>query len=192
MARNYIEQPYTHVRRKERAVDDDAWIIDLLRRAPMAQLATVYDGQPFINSNLFVYDETRHAVYMHTAGKGRTRSNVDADERVCLSISEMGRLLPAPRAFNMSVEYGGVVIFGGGRALEDAAEKEYGLMLLVRRYYPHLEPGSDYALPDAGELGLTSVYRIEIDEWSGKRKQVEPDFPGAFMHGGAPAHETFA
>ncbi len=183
MARNYLEQPYSTVRRKDRAVDDDAWIIELLRRAPMAQLATVYDGQPFINSNLFVYDESQHAVYMHTAGKGRTRSNVDADERVCLSVSEMGRLLPAPRAFNMSVEYNGVVIFGRGRAVEAAAEKEYGLMLLIRRYFPHLTPDTDYELPDAAELGLTSVYRIDVDEWSGKRKYVEPDYRGAFRHG---------
>lgn len=183
MARDYLDQPYATVRRKDRAVDDDAWIVELLRRAPMAQLATVYDGQPFINSNLFVYDESQHAVYMHTAGKGRTRSNVDASEHVCLSVSEMGRLLPAPRAFNMSVEYNGVVIFGRGRAVEDDAEKEYGLMLLVRRFFPHLDPGADYEEPDAGELGLTSVYRIEIDEWSGKRKYVEPDYPGAFRHG---------
>ena len=133
MARNYLEQPYSTVRRKDRAVEDDAWIIELLRRAPMAQLATAHDGQAFINGNLFVYDESRHAIYMHTAGKGRTRSNVDEDERVCLSISEMGRLLPAPLAFNMSVEYCGVVVFGRGRVIEDAAEKEYGLMLLVRR-----------------------------------------------------------
>jgi nitroimidazol reductase NimA-like FMN-containing flavoprotein (pyridoxamine 5'-phosphate oxidase superfamily) len=180
MVRNYIDRPYSDVRRKERAVEDDAWIIDLLRRVPMASLATVHDGQPFVNSNLFVYDESRHVVYMHTAGKGRTRANVDADERICLSVSEMGRLLPAPRAFNMSVEYGGVVIFGRGRVVTDAAEKDYGLMRLVRRYYPHLEPALDYATPDPGELGLTSVYRIEIDEWSGKRKQADAHHPGAF------------
>ena len=182
MARNYIEQPYSDVRRKDRSVDDDAWIVDLLRRAPMATLATAHEGQPFVNSNLFVYDESRHAIYIHTAGKGRTRSNVDADERVCLSVSEMGRLLPAPRAFNMSVEYNSVVIFGRGRAIEDAAEKEYGLMLLVRRFFPHLDPPADYALPDPGELALTSVYHVEIDEWSGKRKQVESGYPSAFRH----------
>jgi nitroimidazol reductase NimA-like FMN-containing flavoprotein (pyridoxamine 5'-phosphate oxidase superfamily) len=183
MAKDYLAQPLTAVRRKERAVDDEAWIVELLRRAPMAQLSTVHDGQPFINSNLFVYDASRHAVYIHTAGKGRTRSNVDADERVCLSVSEMGRLLPAPLAFNMSVEYGGVVIFGRGRAIEDPVEKEYGLMLLVRRYFPHLSPGDDYRTPNADELGLTSVYRIEIDEWSGKRKQAAAEYPGAFWFG---------
>lgn len=61
----------------------------------MGTLATVRDGQPFINSNLFVYDEAAGTIYMHTARKGQTRDNVDFDQRVCFSVSEMGRLLPA-------------------------------------------------------------------------------------------------
>ena len=181
MTINHSEAPYAAVRRADRAVEDDAWIAGFLRRAPMAQLATVYEGQPFINSNLFVYDEAQHAVYMHTAGGGRTRSNVDAYERVCLSVSAMGRLLPADSAFSMSVEYEGVVIFGRASTTEDAAQKEHALQLLVSKYFHHLTPGADYRSPDARELGLTSVYRIEIDEWSGKRKQAESDFPGAFL-----------
>ena len=124
MPRDYLEEPYAAVRRKDRAVDDDAWIVELLRRAPMAQLATVHDGQPFINSNLFAYDEAAHVVYMHTATAGRTRSNVEADERACVSVSEMGRLLPSREALSMSVEYGGVAIFGRARIVSDDTEKE--------------------------------------------------------------------
>jgi nitroimidazol reductase NimA-like FMN-containing flavoprotein (pyridoxamine 5'-phosphate oxidase superfamily) len=187
--RNYLDEPLTTVRRKDRAVDDDAWIVALLRRVPTAAVATVRDRQPFINSNLFVYYETEHAIYMHTAGHGRTRSNIDADERVCVSVSEMGRLLPAPLAFNMSVEYSGAVIFGRGRILDDPADKERGLMALVRRFFPHLDPVADYRTPDAGELALTSVYRIDIDEWSGKRKVADADHPGAFTWPDVPASE---
>jgi hypothetical protein len=34
----------------------------------------------------------------------------------------------------------------------------------------------------------TTVYRVDIDEWSGKRKSVAADFPGAFVYGaGAPS-----
>ena len=105
MAKNYLEAPPNAVRRKDREVADDAWIHDLLHRTPMGVLATVHDGQPFVNSNTFAYDEAEHAIYMHTHRTGRTASNVGGDERVCFTVTEMGRLLPAPRAFNMSVEY---------------------------------------------------------------------------------------
>jgi len=77
---------------------------------PFGTLATVYEGQPFINTNLFVFDEAAHVIYMHTANVGRTRANVEAEERVCFSVSEMGRLLPADTALEFSVEYAGVVV----------------------------------------------------------------------------------
>lgn len=181
--RNYLEAAPHAVRRQDRAVDDDAWIQELLARAPFGVLATVHDGQPFTNANLFVYAPGEHAIYMHTARTGRTAANVAAGERVCFTAFEMGRLLPAPRAFNMSVEYNGVVAFGRGRVLEDDDEKARGLQLLVDKYFAHLTPVVDYALPSEEELKLTAVYRIAIDAWSGKQKSVEDEYPGAFKFG---------
>lgn len=181
MAKDYLNQPYHEVRRSDRAVEDDEWIKALLHRAPMGQLATIYDGQPFINSNLFVYDEAAHAIYFHTARLGRTRANVDANEQVCFSVSEMGRLLPAPKAVEFSVEYNGVVVFGRGCVLQDPAQAKPALQLLLDKYFPHLQPDRDYLpiMPD--ELARTAVYAVQIESWSGKRKKVD-EFPGAFYY----------
>ena len=183
MAKDYLQTAYADVRRKDRAIDDDAWIVGFLRRAPMAQLATVHEGQPFIHSNLFAYDDAAHAVYMHTAPVGRTRSNVESDERACLSVSEMGRLLPSHEALTMSVEYDGVAIFGRARVLSDDAEREHGLRLILDKYFPHLGYGVGYRAITPDELVRTTVYRIDIDTWSGKRKRVDDDFAGAFRYG---------
>jgi nitroimidazol reductase NimA-like FMN-containing flavoprotein (pyridoxamine 5'-phosphate oxidase superfamily) len=171
------------VRRKDREVEDQAFIRALLHHAPMGVLATARDGQPFVNSNLFVYDEPAHVIYMHTAHVGRTADNVEREQHVCFTVSEMGRLLPAERAFSMSVEYRAVVVFGRARVIDDEASKRHALDLLVRKYFPHLTPGDDYALPDADELKLTAAYRIEIDAWSGKQKQADANHPGAFHYG---------
>ena len=176
---------YSEVRRADRAVADDAWIAEILHTAPLAALATVAEGQPFINNNLFAFDEGAHAIYMHTAAIGRTRSNVEADGRCCFSVSRMGRLLPHETALGMSVEYASVVVFGRARIVEDAAERERALQRLLDKYFAHLRPGVDYRAITPQELAITTVYRIDIDEWSGKRKQVEADFPGAFRFGDA-------
>ena len=173
----------TRLRRPDRGVDDDAWIKDFLRRAPIGVLATVADGQPFINSNLFVYDESAHAIYLHTARQGRTRTNVEGDERVCFSVSEMGRFLPADTALEMSVEYAGVVVFGRGSVVTDNDEARRALQLLLDKYCPHLRPGRDYRPITDDELSRTSVFRIQITEWSGKKKEAPVDFPGAFHFG---------
>jgi len=182
MPHDYTTKPRAEVKRRDRAVEDDGWIADLLGRAPMAALATAHDGQPFINSNLFVYDPGRHAIYMHTARYGRTRANVEGETRVCLSVSEMGRLLPADTALEFSVEYAGATIFGRAGVVEDADEAAYGLQLLLDKYFPHLRPGEHYRPSTAEELARTAVYRIDIEEWSGKRKQVDQSFPGAFLY----------
>ncbi|NNJ08760.1 pyridoxamine 5'-phosphate oxidase family protein [Chloroflexales bacterium ZM16-3] len=182
MPNDYAARPRAEVKRKDRAVEDDAWIAEMLTRAPIGYLATVADGQPFINSNLFVYDPTRAAIYMHTARYGRTRANIEAAQPVCLSVSEMGRLLPADTALEFSVEYSGVTVFGSARVIEDQEEATYGLQILLDKYFPHLRPGENYQPIMAEELARTSVYRIDIEEWSGKRKAVAEEFPGAFHY----------
>ncbi len=181
--RDYLATAPAEVRRKDREVTDEAWIRDMLHAAPYGVLATARDGQPFVNSNLFAYDEAEHAIYMHTAHVGRTSSNAAADERVCFTAFEMGRLLPAPRAFNMSVEYEGVVVFGRASLLGDDDERRRGLQRLLDKYFAHLRPVEHYIEPSEEELKLTAVYRIAIDAWSGKRKAVDPDYEGAFRYG---------
>jgi hypothetical protein len=177
----------TAIRRKDRAVEDESWIRDFLRRAPFGTLATVHDGQPFVNMNIFAYDEPAHILYMHTARTGRTRANIEASERVCFGVSTMGRLLPAARAKEFSVEYAGVVVFGRAEVVADEAEARHGLQLLLDKYCPHLRPGRDYRPITADELAVTTVYRIRIDGWSGKQKVAPADFPGAFHYGEPPA-----
>lgn len=190
-------QPINTVRRSDRAVEDEAWIAAFLQRAPVGVLATVSDDQPFINSNLFVYDEMSSAIYIHTARKGRTRDNVEAGSagsvtdrpeqtepaKVCFHVFEMGRLLPADEALEFSVEYGGVTVFGRASVVSDREEAREWLQRLLDKYAPHLRPGEHYRPIMDEELVRTTVMRIDIDSWSGKRKQVADDFPGAFWYG---------
>jgi hypothetical protein len=181
MAKDYLQEPVTAVRRSDRAVNDDAWIRAFLARAAIGTMATVHDGQPFLNTNLFVYDETRHCIYTHTARLGRTRSNVDAHERVCFTIMEMGRLLPADEALEFSVEYAGVVVFGTALIIDDEAEATVALQMLLDKYAPHLIAGQDYRPPVPEELKRTAVFRMDISEWSGKKKEID-GFTGAYWY----------
>ena len=168
-------------RRKDRAVEDTAWIRSLLHRLAFGTLATVADGQPFAHLNIFAFDEPANAIYLHTAREGRTRSNLEAEGRVCFCVGEMGRLLPAKTALNMSVEYASVVVFGRATVVSEPVETRHGLQLLLDKYFAHLKPGDDYRPITDDEMARTAVYRIDIESWSGKRKQVEPDVPGAFL-----------
>ncbi len=50
----------------------------------------------------------------------------------------------------------------------------------MKKYAPHLEPGTDYRPIAPDELIRTAVIRIDIDAWSGKEKKEAPGFPGAY------------
>lgn len=179
--KKYDEKPITEMRRKDRA-QDEAWIKEYLKTAPFAAIATLHGEQPFINQNIFVFDEENNCIYFHTAKEGRARYNIERYTKVCLSAGEMGRLLPAEVALNFSVEYKSVIVFGTAEIIEDEVKAKYALQKLMDKYFPQFKPGKDYReiIPD--ELKRTSVFKISIEQMSGKEKKVEDNFPGAFLY----------
>ena len=174
--------PFAPVLRKDRAVEDEAWIRAMLQAAATGVLASAQQDQPYLTTNLFVFDPSQNVIYLHSGRKGRTFQAVQANPQVCFSVSQMGRLLPGESAASMSVEYASVVVFGRASILGDPAEAARALQMLVDKYFSHLQPGRDYRTPSPEELDTVAVYRIDIQQWSGKRKQVAPDFPGAFEY----------
>lgn len=180
--KDYKQLPKTEIRRSDRAVADEAWIRALLHRAAVGVLAFNQGDQPFLNSNLYAYDEAAHAIYMHTARVGRTSANLASETKICFTVFEMGRLLPAKEALEFSVEYSGVTVFGTAVTVSEPAEAKHGLQLLLDKYAPHLRPDVHYRGITPGELKRTAVYRINIHEWSGKQKAADEDFPGAFYY----------
>jgi nitroimidazol reductase NimA-like FMN-containing flavoprotein (pyridoxamine 5'-phosphate oxidase superfamily) len=174
--------PFAQVKRKDRAVEDEAWIRAMLHRAAIGIMATANEGQPYINARHFVFDETAGAIYMHGAPAGRARARIENNPRVCFSVNEIGRQLPAPTAAGMGSEYASVVLFGRASVVADQAEAMRALKSLVEKYFAHLESGKDYRALEPQDLKGVAVYRIEIEAWSGKRRQAAEDFPGAFWY----------
>jgi nitroimidazol reductase NimA-like FMN-containing flavoprotein (pyridoxamine 5'-phosphate oxidase superfamily) len=183
MPKNYATLEPTNIRRRDRAVNDETWIRDFLETAPVGMLATNYEGQPFINSNIFAFDADAEVIYLHTARVGRTRSNAESDDTgvpACFHIMQMGRLLPAKRALEFSVEYAGVMAFGTLSVIDDIEHAKLALQVIMDKYAPHLKPEQDYEPATLDDLKRTSVYQFDIKSVSGKRKVVAEDFPGAY------------
>jgi nitroimidazol reductase NimA-like FMN-containing flavoprotein (pyridoxamine 5'-phosphate oxidase superfamily) len=175
-----LTTPLNQVRRQDRVVEDEGWIKAMLRRAPYGALATSVEDQPFVKPSLFVFDESARAIYFHGAREGRTAANLQANPRVCFCVSEMGRVLPADSAKGFALEYAGVVVFGKVAFVGDENEARRGLQLLLDKYAPHLRPEKDYRTMSPEELSITNVYRIDIEQWSGKKREADPGFPGAY------------
>lgn len=179
---DFSTRPLNKVTRENRAVYDESWIRNMLARAPYGMLATCLDDQPFIHTSMFVFDEVAHAIYIHSALDCRRRSNLTANPRFCFTVTEMGRLLPGSAAMDFGVEYKGVVVFGKAVIVTDEEEARRGLQMLLDKYFPHLKPGVDYRAIAPEEIAITSVYRLEIEQWSGKQDLAPADYPGAFHY----------
>ncbi len=177
-----LNSTFTKIRRKKNAVNDEAWIKKFLHQAPYGVLATAIQDQPFVSSKLFVYDEQRHAIYLHSADQGRAPDNIRTNPQVCFTATQMGRFLPGMKARDFGVEYASVVVFGQAQIVQDQAEMIEALQMIMDKYAPHLHPGVDYPAISIEELRGTAVCRIEILGWSGKREQVPADFPGAYEY----------
>lgn len=174
------DKQWPKVRRQDRA-KDDSWIEAMVTNAPAGQLAVVHDNQPYIVTNTFVFDPEKHCLYIHTARTGFLRTIAEtATSPACFAISDIGRFLPADTMKELSVEYSSVVIFGTLTVVQEQRECRKGLELLAAKYFPHLKVGEDIRALTPPEVNETTVYRLDIDHWTGKQKQEGEDFPGAF------------
>jgi nitroimidazol reductase NimA-like FMN-containing flavoprotein (pyridoxamine 5'-phosphate oxidase superfamily) len=171
------------LRRQDRAVADEEWIQRMLETAPYATMGLSSDPYPHLNMNTFYFDRDEHAIYFHTSREGATRMQVGAGRKVTLTVSSMGRLLPAKTATKMSVEYRSVMVRGEIAVVDDRDVSLNKMTKFVEKYFPHLKPGTDFEPISQAELDNISVYRISIEAWIGKRKRERDDFPGAFLFG---------
>jgi len=175
------EKDLTKIRRGKLA-KDDAWIKSFLHKAPYGVIATSVSDQPFLVTRNFVYDEEKHAIYIHGAPNGRTLGNILINPRICFSTSQMGRLLPANKACEFGVEYAGVVVFGQAHLVVDPLEARHGLQMLLDKYFPQLKPAVDYQPITEKDLKTTAVIRFDINSWSGKMVEERDEIPGAFIY----------
>ncbi|MBI2330781.1 MAG: pyridoxamine 5'-phosphate oxidase family protein [Chloroflexi bacterium] len=173
MPREYIGQNPTAYQRRPHLTKDDAWIREFLKTAKVGHVATSVNGQPFINTSTFWYDEARHQIVFHSNLAGRIRSNVEYNSKVSFEASVLGQMLPSNVALEFSLQYRSVVAFGAARVVTDPDEVRRLLYGLIGKYFPEMKVGQEYREITDKELRATSVYAIKIEEWSGKENWEE-------------------
>ena len=168
MPREYIGQNPTAFQRRPHLTKDDAWIRENINTFKAGHFATSVDGQPYINTSTFWYDEAEHQIVFHSNLAGRIRSNIEYNPKVSFEASVLGQLLPSNVALEFSLQYRSIVAFGTARLVTEPDEMRRLLYGLISKYFPELKVGQEYREINDKELRATSVYAIKIEEWSGK------------------------
>jgi len=168
MARDYQGISPTAFQRLPEYERDEEWIRAFLREANVGHIASAWDDQPFLNPTSFWLDEANHQIIFHSNLVGRIRSNIESNPRVCFEASEFGKLLPSNVALEFSLQFRSVIVFGNARLITEPEEARLALSGLLHKYFPALTPGKEFREITDKELKRTSVYAIQIEQWSGK------------------------
>jgi nitroimidazol reductase NimA-like FMN-containing flavoprotein (pyridoxamine 5'-phosphate oxidase superfamily) len=168
MARNFQNQSPAAFQRLPEYKREDDWIRKFLHEAKVGHIAYIWEDQPFLNPNTFWFDEENHQIIFHSNLAGRVRSSIEKNPKVCLEVSELGKLLPSNVALEFSLQYRSVIVFGTTRLLTDSDEARRALYGLISKYFPGMTAGKEFRNITDKELRATSVYSIQIESWSGK------------------------
>lgn len=173
---------YNKVRRTDREVKNIAFYRNMLKYSASCSIAlSDANGNPYVNSNFFLYDEGEDVLYFHTAGNGYTRTIIEQNNNVYISVARTGRLYPAKRAFDFGTEYYSVTIFGNAEIVTDETSLLQFFNNFLQKYFPHVQPG-EYEPPTIEQARRATIYKVTIADWTAKKHEVADDYAGAVLY----------
>ena len=151
-------------RRHDRGFYDHETVHKLLDAGVMCHVSYVIDGQPYCTPTLYWREGTR--LYWHGSSASRMLRNLSEGEPACLTVTQLDSLVLARCGFNHSADYRSVMAFGKARIVEDQAEKEHALVMMVDRFFPGRTAGLRQSTGQ--EIKATAVIAMDIEKASAK------------------------
>ena len=137
----------------------------------VAHVAFVQDGAPIIVP--MIYGRSGETLYLHGARKARVIRLLERTDRACLNVTLLDGIVLARSAFNSSMHYRSVTVFGVPELVEDSDAKLGALRVITE----HSMPGrwDELREPHEREVTMTGVIRLDIQAASAKVSNGMPD-----------------
>lgn len=165
MSQEYAVSKQNKVRQlREKAAYDRATVHRILDAGMLAHVAFVENGQPVVVPMLFGRED--ETVFVHGARKARVIRLLEGTGTACLNVTLVDGLVYARSAFNSSMNYRSVTIFGSARLVEDHDEKLHALRVITERTLPGR--WDEVRAPLEKEVKMTGVIAIDIESASAK------------------------
>ncbi|MGB5581071.1 MAG: pyridoxamine 5'-phosphate oxidase family protein, partial [Woeseia sp.] len=165
MSEDYKIKKQNKVRQlREKARYDHDSVHRVLDACLMAHVAFVQDGQPVVVPMICARDG--ETLYLHGARKARVIKLLEQTDQVCLNATLVDGLVLARSAFNSSMNYRSVTVFGTPTLIDGEQEK----IAAMRCISEHLMPGrwDELRAPLEREVKMTGVIAVSIDSASAK------------------------
>lgn len=157
-----------------RGAYDRQTIYRILDEALVCHVSFAIDGQPFVIPTIHARLDDR--VLLHGLKGGRMLAHIEAGNPLAIAVTLLDGLVLARTAFNHSMNFRSVVLYGRGRAILDPERKLAALRALTE----HVCRGrwADARQPTTKELGATTIVEIDIEDASAKIRQGPPGDAG--------------
>jgi len=152
-----------HVRRREKAMTDEAEMLEVLRAGSYVTLAMCKDNEPYLVTMNYALDEAKRCLYFHCAAKGKKLEYWEANPIVWGQVMEDRGYL----AGECSYAYRSVQFRGSIELFAEREQKRAALVAMIER----LEPDADTVKRELIEnrpLNNVIVGCVHIENMSGK------------------------
>ena len=156
-----------HIRRKDREMPRD-FALTVTDNCAYSVMATVNpDGTPYCIPLSLVREG--EWIYFHCALHGHKIDNLRHQNKVCICCVGNVKVIPG----EFSTEYESAIINGSASEVTDREEKIHALERISRRYTP--DNMANFVDAIRRSLDITAIWKVHIDEISGKRKKLDKD-----------------
>ncbi|MDX1406345.1 MAG: pyridoxamine 5'-phosphate oxidase family protein [Woeseiaceae bacterium] len=148
----------------DKASYDRQTVFRILDAGLVAHVAFVQDGNPVVVP--MIYGRDADTLYLHGARKARVIRLLDQSASACVNVTLLDGIVLARSAFNSSMEYRSVTVFGAPQLVDDTAGKLHAMRVISE----HVMPGrwDELRPPHNKEVKMTGVIALDIDTASAK------------------------
>ncbi|HEY3274232.1 MAG TPA: pyridoxamine 5'-phosphate oxidase family protein [Methanocella sp.] len=157
-----------HMNKAEREITDNSQLLEILERGKYATIAMCRDNEPYIVTLSFGYDPAGHALYFHSAVKGRKLDIIAANPAVCATVLEDGGYV----VNQCGHRYRSVVLYGQMHIVHDPGERLHGLETIAGQLEADMAASKEKIsrLGEEAWRGM-AILRLDIEEMTGKSGQ---------------------
>lgn len=156
---------------REKAAYDKESVYQVLDAGLVAHVAFIQDESPVVVP--MIYGRVGDKIYLHGARKARVIKLLEKTTRACLNVTLLDGIVLARSAFNSSMQYRSVTVFGSPHIIVDSEEK----LRAMRVISEHSMPGRWGELRDSHEreVKMTGVIQLDIESASAKISTAGPE-----------------
>ena len=162
-------------RHRERGSEDRSDLFAIIAEALVCHVGIVRDGEPVVLPAIHAADpdgpDEGGTLYLHGSVAAPWLLQAPG-QTVCATLTLVHAVVLARAAFSHSMNYRSAVVYGAARRVEDPAERDLALRLIV----DHVVPGSSATLRanTRKELVATTVIAVALAEASVKARTGGP------------------